>query len=81
MRPFAQAIASELRVANSKADVSRTNDSAFINAVSTAVYNAMINGFPSEIKSDVYMDSEKVGKALRKTDRQRGVGTSLVRSV
>lgn len=83
MRPFAEAIAANLHNVNdtSPSASSGLNGDALVEAVSTAVYNAMIQGFPKDIKTEVNMDGVKVNKELDRIKRQQGAGTSLVSAV
>lgn len=81
MKPFAEAIASNIHNTNSGGYNASggLNSEDLVVAISTSVYNAMIKGFPKEIKVDNYMDATKVNSSLRYNNVQQGAGTSLLR--
>lgn len=81
MKPFAEAIASNIHNTNSGGYTASggLNSEDLVVAISTSVYNAMIKGFPKEIKVDNYMDATKVNSSLRYNNVQQGAGTSLLR--
>lgn len=83
MRPFAEAVASNIHNSNdgSYNGSASLDGDALVAAISTSVYNAMVQGFPKEIKTDVSLDGVKVNKELDRIKRQQGVGTSLVSAV
>lgn len=83
MRPFAEAIASNIHNVNdSSYSGSKSLDGdALVAAISTSVYNAMIQGFPKKIEANMEMDGVKLNKQLDTIKRQQGVGTSLVSAV
>lgn len=83
MKPFADAIASNIHNSNdgSYNGSASLDGDALVAAISTSVYNAMVQGFPKEIKTDVSLDGVKMNKELDRIKRQQGVGTSLVSAV
>ena len=82
MQPFAEAIASNLHSTGSASASSSDMDwDTMIVAMSSAVYNAVVQGFPREIVANTYLDTTKVNKELDKNKRQSGAGTSLVSAV
>lgn len=83
MRPFAEAVASNIHNSNdgSYNGSASLDGDALVAAISTSVYNAMVQGFPKEIKTDVSLDGVKVNKELDRIKRQQGIGTSLVSAV
>ena len=83
MRPFAEAVAANIHNSNdgSYNGSASLDGDALVAAISTSVYNAMVQGFPKEIKTDVNLDGVKVNKELDRIKRQQGVGTSLVNAV
>lgn len=80
MKPFAEAVGENINNVNNGATGvgGGLNGDALIAAMSTAVYNAMITGFPKEITTSVNLDGVKVDKELKNVARQQNAGTSLV---
>lgn len=82
MKPFAEAIAGNIKLAGSSSVSGNDVDwDAMIAAMSAAVYNAVVQGFPKKIESNLELDGVKVNKQLDTIRRQQGSGTSLVKAV
>lgn len=83
MRPFAEAIASNIegigQVNVGKATM--FNEDAFLMALTNAVYNAVVKGFPDDITVNTYLNATKVNDTLKRNNVQNGTGTSLVSTV
>lgn len=79
MKPFAEAIASNIKyVGGNGVSTNDVDWDAMIVAMGTAVYNAVVQGFPKQVTADVQLDGTSVNKKLKQLDRQQGAGTSLV---
>ena len=79
MKPFAEAIASNIKHVGSGNVTSNDTDwDGLIIAMSNAVYNAVVRGFPKEIKTNMNLNGVALYNELDKIGKQQGVGTSLL---